>query len=202
MPTKNTTPFSRTCPICGTSFMVQPRCISREARYCSRNCHTISMRPSDSEWQSLHQVELDFFWSRIDKTESCWIWTGAIIRPDIPYGRLRIDGALVLAHRFSYQLHKGPIPDGLILDHLCRNPRCVKPDHLEPVTILENNLRGNLAHARRNPPTHCPHGHLYTPETSIYEPGGTRICRICKRASARACYARNRSMEVQNKTTT
>ncbi|MBT2412652.1 HNH endonuclease [Streptomyces sp. ISL-12] len=67
------------------------------------------------------------------------LWTGST---DQGYGRLRFRGRLVRAHRFSYELNVGPIPDGHQVDHLCRTPSCVRPDHLEAVTQRENVLRG------------------------------------------------------------
>jgi hypothetical protein len=77
----------------------------------------------------------------IDPDTGCWIWT-RYINPR-GYGRL-VRGGEQLAHRVLYRFHRGEIPDGLDLDHLCRNRACVNPDHLEPVTIRENNRRGAL----------------------------------------------------------
>lgn len=82
------------------------------------------------------------FWDRVKKTDGCWIWQG----PDNGqgYGTLRLPGVRKksYAHRVSYEMLVGPIPEGLYLDHLCRNPPCVNPDHLEPVTHAENVRRG------------------------------------------------------------
>ena len=75
------------------------------------------------------------FWSKVDKSGDCWLWTGAKTKQR--YGVLRVGGKLVLAHRFSYELVK-PIPDGMILDHTCFNPSCVNPDHLRAVTRKQN----------------------------------------------------------------
>lgn len=76
----------------------------------------------------------------VDKTESCWNWTGALTTAG--YGSLTKNYQRMYAHRWSYEQHVGPIPEGLALDHLCRNRSCVNPDHLEPVTIGENVRRG------------------------------------------------------------
>ncbi len=69
--------------------------------------------------------------------DGCWVWTGYLS----PYGKFGVSGRRPVAHRWSYEYHVGPIPDGLTIDHLCRNPSCVRPDHLEPVTLQENMRR-------------------------------------------------------------
>lgn len=94
------------------------------------------------------------FWSRVNKTETCWIWTGAATNK-YGHSQVRFGGRNVYVHRLSYELLVGPIPAGLVIDHLCRNARCVNPAHLEPVTLGENTRR-----AARPPSTHCKRGHL------------------------------------------
>jgi hypothetical protein len=120
----------------------------------------------------------------------CWPWTGTIDRDG--YGRTSRPRGL--AHRTAYLMIKGPIPDGLEIDHLCRNRECVNPDHLEPVTHAENMRRaapssGSAVLVGRRvvkpPPRapHCKQGHEYTPEnTYVYR--GSRNCRACNRAAA------------------
>lgn len=80
-------------------------------------------------------------WEKVDKTGDCWLWTRSLTIGN-RYGGLSVDGRMRPAHRVAYELTVGPIPDGLELDHLCRNTRCVRPAHLEPVTHRENMRRG------------------------------------------------------------
>lgn len=76
------------------------------------------------------------FWSKVDKTATCWLWIGALDAHG--YGVFWLDGKLRKAHRVSYEWQFGTIPVGLEPDHLCRTTACVKPDHLEPVSHQEN----------------------------------------------------------------
>lgn len=85
----------------------------------------------------------DRLWAFVEKTDSCWLWTGSKTR--VGYGQMRVGGAgsrKTGVHRVAYELLVGRIPKGLDLDHLCRNTLCVNPDHLEPVTRKENLARG------------------------------------------------------------
>jgi hypothetical protein len=118
------------------------------------------------------------FWAKVDRRgpEVCWSWLGSRMKRK-PYGQFYNGERLVLAHRFSYELLVGPIPDGLVLDHLCQNPSCVNAlAHLEPVTNGENIHRGYVAKAQ----THCKWGHEFTPEnTYVYRTGAGGIARKC-----------------------
>ncbi len=113
------------------------------------------------------------FWAKVHKTETCWLWTGSLNADG--YGNFRGRGA----HRVAYELVIGPIPEGHTLDHLCRVRHCVRPDHLEPLTLGENVLRGEGWSALNARKTHCPQGHAYTPEnTLLYR--DHRYCRACR----------------------
>ena len=125
------------------------------------------------------------FWSKVSKTAGgCWEWTA--VRTRLGYGQFSVRRRMVYSHRFSYELRRGPVPAGLELDHLCRNPSCVNPDHLEAVTHRENALRGESMPARYAARTCCSRGHEYTPENTRVTKRGARLCRICDRARDRA----------------
>lgn len=114
----------------------------------------------------------------------CWLWMAYVGRDG--YGYMRIGNAKVgrrgmAAHRFSYQVHKGDIPDGLVIDHLCRVRSCCNPDHLEAVTIRENIFRGENICARKAKQTHCKNGHAFTPENTYTTLKGCRVCLACRR---------------------
>lgn len=103
----------------------------------------------------------------------CWRWTASIDA----YGYGRITNRP--AHRVSYEVHVGPIPDGLQLDHLCRVRSCVNPNHLEPVTLYENLMRSEGPSAINSRKTHCKRGHPLTRD-NLVEISPRRICKTCK----------------------
>lgn len=125
------------------------------------------------------------FWLKVQKTdpESCWWWTGG--KTKLGYGMIwdYDRKGHSMAHRVAWELHHGPIPDGLHIDHLCRHPSCVNPAHLEPVTRAENARRGLaplLGFAHNRAKTACSQGHMFTPEnTYLYKDGRVRVCRRC-----------------------
>lgn len=106
----------------------------------------------------------------------CWIWDAA----RLPKGYGTFDGTT--AHRVVYAMLVGPIPDGFEIDHLCKNPTCVNPAHLEAITQLENNLRSNSVTAMRGRQRVCQRGHEFTPENTYVEQRGRRRCRKCRAA--------------------
>lgn len=107
----------------------------------------------------------------------CILWPG-YINPD-GYGIISYNYRSHPAHRFLYQLAYGPLPSGMQVDHLCRNRACINPNHLEPVTVKENVLRGMGFAAQNARKTHCKRGHPLSGENLIFS-GGSRKCRICK----------------------
>ena len=118
------------------------------------------------------------FWRKVRKDPNgCWEWQGA---KGQGYGNFYLHGKFPRAHRYAYELLVGPIPDGLTLDHLCRNRACVNPDHLEPVTQKVNTLRGEGLAAQNARKTHCPEGHPLNGDNLYQQPGnGYRRCREC-----------------------
>jgi HNH endonuclease len=127
----------------------------------------------------------------IDPRTICWEWQRA--RQGDGYGHISVAKRLVRAHRLSYEIFRGPIPDGLTLDHLCRNRACVNPHHLEPVTCRENILRGESPFALRARKTHCPLGHEYTPANTYVSKRGGRDCRLCRAIAAKKAETRRQA---------
>jgi len=123
------------------------------------------------------------FWRKVQKTETCWNWTGAVARS---YGHFMIQQKPAItakAHRYAYEHLVGPIQKDMTVDHLCRNKLCVNPAHMEIVTASENAKRGNPLRAT------CKYGHAYDAENTYhYETGprkGRRKCRTCERLRMR-----------------
>lgn len=108
----------------------------------------------------------------------CWRWSGTVSGEG--YGRIKRANLNVAAHRFFYEHYVGPIPEGLVLDHLCRNRRCVNPAHLEVVTQAENKMRGVGFAGINAQKLTCPKGH---PLDGRYTVHGMprRRCKECKR---------------------
>lgn len=124
------------------------------------------------------------FWKNVSKTKTCWIWKGSLISQG--YGAIHVNGKTVKAHRFSYELHKGPIPAGLLACHSCNNRACVNPNHIYAGTHQENSrdmVRSNRHKPWGLPPgvyaTHCKRGHEFTEQNSCWDKRG-RSCKACR----------------------
>lgn len=129
-----------------------------------------------------------------EPNSGCWLWVAGL-GGRWGYGNFWNGKRNVQAHRWSYERWKGPIPDGLQIDHLCRVHCCVNPDHLEAVTCRENIMRGNLPKMmadKQRSITHCANGHEYTEENTYIYGDNYRKCRICRREKFRAWAAKNR----------
>lgn len=133
------------------------------------------------------------FWSKVAKTDSCWLWTGALSPKG--YGDFYVGPTKYRAHRYAYEITKGAIPEGLTIDHLCRVPHCVNPAHLEAVTDVENILRGSCPAATNARRTHCRHGHPLDGDNLRHvrkKRGVERVCLTCRRAYDRKWKAAKR----------
>jgi HNH endonuclease len=126
-------------------------------------------------------VEFERFNRSIDTSTDCWLWTGTVATNG--YGRAwdRERKRARPAHRYSYEMFVGPVPDGKELDHLCRNRRCVRPDHLEAVVHRENVLRGVGVTSQNAVKEFCAAGHLFDEANTYRKPNGWRNCRLCTR---------------------
>lgn len=144
--------------------------------------------PPDFDQQALSR-----FWAKVNKTDTCWSWTGST--DQYGYGQFWVNGRRYAVHRLSYLMAHGDIPKGLVVDHLCHgwdanckaegnwchHRACVNPEHLEAITHRENLLRGHGVSGEAARRTYCPHGHPYD-EANTYFNGGTRRCRACREA--------------------
>jgi hypothetical protein len=145
---------------------------------CGRHQREVKVRPFRERVLSKIVVDLDG--PHLVDDAPCWLWTGP--GNGAGYGiisRGRASEGKVAAHRAVYELLLAPIPEGLTLDHLCRNRICVNPAHMEPVTMRVNLLRGEGPSARAARATHCPQGHEYSPDNTYRSKRG-RECKKCK----------------------
>ncbi len=127
------------CEYCGEAIIGIPSSVSRR-RYCSKSCASKALSITDiGDYIKRHVKKID--------GSDCWLWTGY---KRGGYGRLKLEGVLKEAHRVSYEYYVGKIPEGLVIDHLCRNRSCINPAHLEPVSIAENIQRGDAGKGMRS----------------------------------------------------
>ena len=118
------------------------------------------------------------------RKKECWEWNGHL---NNDYGRIWIGSYEEYAHRISYEYYVGEIKNGLYIDHKCRNPKCVNPNHLRLVTHVENVLLGISPPAVNKRKTHCKEGHKFTKKnTAIVNHGKSRLCRTCHSINCKA----------------
>ncbi len=127
---------------------------------------------------------------KISESNDCWNWD-AYVDPD-GYGRFVLNGRTFRAHRASYVLFIGPIPDGLEIDHLCRNRGCVNPSHIEAVSRRTNWLRSQSPSAINLSKTHCINGHAFDTANTRTGRNGMRYCRRCNADAAARYHARKK----------
>lgn len=124
------------------------------------------------------------FWEKVEKSDGCWLWTGSTISG---YGYLHSGDKLVRkplrAHRASWAIHHGPIPDGLWVLHHCDTPLCVRPDHLflgdRRANMLDAARKGRICTVGKSRLTHCKRGHEFTKENTRTNHKGHRWCITC-----------------------
>lgn len=159
--------------------LVCPRCDGRK-HYYALLCHSCTV--GTGRYGPPRTPAEVRFWRHVDKAGDCWIWTGG---KAYGYGSFYDGETKVYAHRWSYQHHVGPITDGLVIDHLCRQPLCVNPEHLEAVTNRENLRRGDVAWATVHREGTCKRGHERTAENARVNKDGSIHCRVCERERKR-----------------
>lgn len=123
--------------------------------------------------------------------DGCWEWNGALT--GLGYARMQVGRGKLYVHRVAYELHVGPVPDGLELDHLCRNRACFNPGHLEPVTRLVNMQRSQQRNMVTNVTGACQRGHDMDDWVWTNRRLGTRACRQCRNEMSNQRRARQRA---------
>jgi hypothetical protein len=177
-------PF-RPCRHCGEVF----RARRVTSRYCTETCQHASVRQAHANVGERILARLDCNGPvpahRAD-LGPCWVWAGSLQKQG--YGNIGVEGRTRLVHKTAFELAYGPVPDGLELDHLCRNRPCANPYHLEAVTRRVNALRGQAPMVVVHVTGICQKGHPFTPENTQVERSKSGIARRC-----RACLKNRRS---------
>lgn len=178
--------------------------LSRD-KIVSQTCdNSLCVNPDHLEiitWSEQHSEDRTLeeqFWSKVDRRgdDECWEFLKNGDERFV-YGTFLNNGTTYIAHRFSYELEHGAIPEGLEIDHLCRNKACVNPNHLEAVTHAENIKRAPYFQR-----THCIHGHPFKGDNLYVNPRGHRECRTCRRRHHKKFRSKPRHLVQDNATKT
>ncbi len=165
----------RTCEHCQKTFLVKAIYVARgQGKFCNRKCALLAQFPKSTE---------ERFWSYVQKTEDCWLWTAN--KTKFGYGKLKINKRTLVMHRYSYELHIGKIPEGLLVLHKCDVPACVNPDHLFVGTSADN-VADRIRKGRSNNPGRNMHGELNPCSVLTNE----KVIEIRRIASNRQCTLR------------
>lgn len=174
----------RRCPECGKELKRHPKeppGAFRDRTFCNRSCAAPTRNAAAAQTKRIKRAASKFpedFWHNIRVTESgCWVWTGS--RHSNEYGYLQREFRRHSTHRLAYEQRFGVIPDGMYIDHLCRNRPCCNPDHLEAVTPLENARRGMSPTMIASLWNECMKGHPMSGANLFVSPSGYRYCRRC-----------------------
>lgn len=177
-------PSKRLSMVCGSNLCVNPGHIVVHAPY--KKTRDLQRRLATHPYSKVELSWPESFWWRAEKVGDCWLWSAGIQGGG--YGVIRVNGRSELAHRQAFLLVYGEVPDGLELDHTCRNRACVNPAHLEPVTHLENLARAKSFRQEHEVGyklrTECRRGHPYTEQnTGLFfnrqQNKTRRYCRTC-----------------------
>lgn len=131
--------------------------------------------PTDQSYLILStEGESRRFWSKVEKTDDCWNWISAITKNG--YALFMLRGRSVYSHRVSFLESHGSVSDTLVIDHLCRNRKCVNPSHMREITRGENVRIGRFVQREK---THCDHGHPLSGDNVARRGRNMRVCKLC-----------------------
>lgn len=145
----------------------------------------------------MYTEQMDRFWNKVKKTDNCWFWTAGTF--DDGYGKFKFEKKNRKAHRISWLLTNGDIPEGMLVCHHCDNPLCVKPSHLflgTPKDNTQDMIKKGRQHNIKK--THCKNGHEYSGANLKMTNKGYRQCRTCQNDSWNKMYQRKKSLKAGN----